>query len=144
LREAVEVLQRSPFGAATGLSVVLVISASCAGCAGAGSPAPASSLARTGNASCSRTGAGFALSLSVDGGGQPTPRAAAVHFGEHGGVPGYRAASNTWVEVPSPTDSQGQTVDGVTLRADDLFLHVIQLNDDTWAVDSGGHCASGS
>lgn len=90
-----------------------------------------------------RTGVGFALSLAIDRGGQLTPRAAAVHFGEHGGVPGYRAASDAWVEVPSPTDSAGQTVAGVSLRAGDVFLHVIRLDDDTWAVDSGGHCASG-
>jgi hypothetical protein len=77
----------------------------------------------------------------MDGGGQLTPQAAAIHFGEHGGVPGYRAAPSTWVEMPDPAGSHGPALDGVTLRAADLFLHVVRLRDGTWAVDAGGRCA---
>lgn len=64
-----------------------------------------------------------------------------MQFGEHGGIPGYRAAADKWITQSAPGRS-GQTVPGVTLRAGDVFLHVVELRDGTWAVDSGGHCGT--
>jgi hypothetical protein len=119
--------------------VFVLLSASCAASAGGSVSAPTSGPA-VDPAGCTPGGAGFELSLALDSGGQPTPVAAAVYFGAHGGTPGYRAAADEWLTVPNPTDSDGNDGGGVTLRSGHVFLHVMQLADDTWAVDSGGHC----
>jgi hypothetical protein len=116
------------------LLLAALVSTSCAHSDSGGGPAAPHPAA------CVRTGAGFALSIAMNGGGELTPLAAAVGFGEHGGVPGYRAAAAKWITAPNPTDSNGQDAGGVTLRAGGVYLHAVQLQDGTWAVDSGGHC----
>ena len=134
-------MRRSRSGALAVLVLVLLTSTSCAAQTDrpADSAKPRVASPSIGLAGCEGTGSGFALSLAKDKGGQSTPLAAVVHFGEHGGVPGYQAPAAEWVSAPSHTDSEGQDVDGVTLRTDHVFLHVIPLTDDSWAVDSGGH-----
>jgi hypothetical protein len=82
--------------------------------------------------SCDAAGcSGFALSLTSDSGGQPSPVAAAEWFAENGGVGGV--PSSGWRE-----DSSDDT--GVVVRSGDATVHVIQGPDGTWQVDSGQSC----
>lgn len=139
-------MRRSRSGVLAALVLVLLLLASCATRTdrpggSATSRVPARGTDRAG---CQHTGSTFALSLALDRGGQATPLAAVVHFGDRGGVPGYQAPADQWVSVQNPMGSEGQAVHAVTLRTDDVFLHVVHLADDTWAVDSGGHCATPS
>lgn len=136
-------MRRSGSGAFTALGLVLLTSTSCA--AQTDSPADSATprISSPGtDRTCERAGSGFALSLAIDKGGQSTPLAAVVHFGDHGGVPGYKAPNDEWVSAPNPSGDGEKDVDAVTLHTDHVFLHVTQLTDDSWTVDSGGHCAT--
>ena len=74
---------------------------------------------------------GFALSLAVDHGGRPSAVAAAESFARTGDGAGYPRSG--WRQT-------GQDEIGVTVSAGTATLHVVQVSDRTWFVDSGQRC----
>jgi hypothetical protein len=113
----------------------LVIAAAACGCVTAcgatasllGPTAPAARGACEGSSS----GAGFAVSLAIDSGGEPTAVEAARKFIRTGGI--WTSPQDGW-RVESEDDN------GATLVAEASSLHAIRLKDATWAVDSGRRC----
>jgi hypothetical protein len=74
---------------------------------------------------------GFALSLVLGLGGQPTPVAAAQWFAAHGGM----------TEVPrSGWYVSGHDSNGASVRSGSTTLHTVQGGDAKWLVDSGQRC----
>lgn len=76
---------------------------------------------------------GFALSLAIDRGGASSPELAAARFAGNADPPGYGTRSTQWTR-------ESHAADAVVLRGADVWLHLIELRDGTWAVDSGGRC----
>jgi hypothetical protein len=96
-----------------------------------GPPSPTASA----GSNCAVTGAPTAFQLMIAPGfpGEATPEAAAKFFVRNDGMPGYGTTTTTWtVEDVS---------NGVILRSNAAWLHVVRLSDGGWAVDSGGRCS---
>ena len=116
------------------ITVTLVATASCATAAkvpatAGGDPAAATTTARA--AAQDGTCSGFALSLAMDHGGQPSPVAAAEWFAAHGD--GADVPGTGWHQA-------GHDESGALVRSERWTLHVIQGADRTWFVDSGRWC----
>lgn len=82
----------------------------------------------TSDASCN----GFAISLVVTSGGQPTPTAAARWFAAHGKT-----------DVTLPRTGWRQTssaADGTIVGSGGSSLHALRADDGMWLVDSGQVC----
>lgn len=95
----------------------------------AGAPRPAGGVAPAADdAPCSA----FALSLPPGWTGLPTPLAAAEWSAVHGGLDD-RLPPAGWADAG--TDEAGALV-----RSGEWTLHVVQLPDRTWAIDSGTNC----
>jgi hypothetical protein len=105
----------------------LLAAAACGSDAGPAAPAP---VVHGAGSSCAH-GSGFALSLTSDRGGRPTPAAAAAWFARHGGLTGIPAQG--WRQV-------SRSGSGATFKSGAVTLHVIQGSDRTWQVDSGTRC----
>jgi hypothetical protein len=97
---------------------------------------PSSSPSATGSPSrCPGARRGFALSLARMTTGAPTPIKAAQDFEAHGVVAGFAVPLNAvWTVLGHDSRGESVTAAGIT-------LHVAQLPDKRWAVDSGERCA---
>lgn len=114
--------------------VVMLASAGCGGVPAEGtaadvvtSPEPTAPPACRGGRS-----EGSARSIAADHGGAPTPVDAAVSFVREGSQ--WTQPLDGWVLTSSPGGS-------ATVSAHDAQLHVVQLPDATWVVDSGTRCS---
>jgi len=114
---------------------VAMFAAACACVAACGASTAARPTAGTASderASCATgKGAGFALSLAKNTGGEPTAVGAAERFIRTGGI--WSSPQHGW-RVTSKDEA------GVTLMAAASSVHAVRLADATWAVDSGHRC----
>ena len=128
---------RTPIGLLVAVAAVLLTACAADGqaAAGDGSPTATGETGATGAvepAADDGTCSGFALSIPSGWTGRPTPREAAAWSAVHGGLDD-RVPPEGWADA-------GTDESGARVRSGAWTLHVVQLPDGTWAVDSGTNC----